>query len=313
MGLIMSKNDLVVKSNQVVEASYTLTTIEQRLILSAIAQIPKGEPVTDEVIYTVSVTDLQKFGANETTSYRDLKESVSRLFDRSIVLRSSDRTSRTRWVQKIDFMDSPGIIGIRFSKDILPFLSNLSTEFTKYLASDLIGVTSAYAIRLYELLVQYRNIGKREIKIDELRWMFELQNKYPVWADFKKRVLDQAIKEINEFSPLSVTYETKKTGRKITSINLRFKQKPKQAQIATETPKRDQTGQEPIKPLTEPQIAKYSMILCKLGSISDLAGTMDYPAFANWLGNILRYPKNSNQETVKRVFKVLKTETDYKP
>ena len=88
---------------------------------------------------------------------------------------------------------------------------------------------------------------------------------------FQKRVLDQAVKEINEFSPLDVTYDTKRTGRKITSINLKFKQKPKQTQIATETPKREQTGQEPIKPLTELQIAKYSMILCKLGSISDLA------------------------------------------
>ena len=307
----MPKNDLVVKSNQVIEASYTLTTIEQRLILSAIAQIPKGEPVTDEVIYTVSVPDLQKFGANETTAYRDLKESVSRLFDRSIVLRSSDRTSRTRWVQKIDFMDSRGVIGIRFSKDILPFLSNLSTEFTKYLASDLIGVTSTYAIRLYELLVQYQSIGKREISVVDLRWMFELQNKYPVWADLKRWVIDQAVKEINEFSPLSVTYETKKTGRKITSINLRFKQKPKQAQIATETPKRDQTGEIQLKPLTEPQIAKYSAILSKLGSISDLSNFPDYPTFANWLGNILRDPKNSNQETVKRVFKALRTETDY--
>ena len=307
----MPKNDLVVKSNQVIEASYTLTTIEQRLILSAIAQIPKGEPVTDEVIYTVSVADLQKFGANETTAYRDLKESVSRLFDRSIVLRSSDRTSRTRWVQKIDFMDSRGVIGIRFSKDILPFLSNLSTEFTKYLASDLIGVTSTYAIRLYELLVQYQSIGKREISVVDLRWMFELQNKYPVWADLKRWVIDQAVKEINEFSPLSVTYETKKTGRKITSNNLRFKQKPKQAQIATETPKRDQTGEIQLKPLTEPQIAKYSAILSKLGSISDLSNFPDYPTFANWLGNILRDPKNSNQETVKRVFKTLRTETDY--
>ena len=307
----MPKNDLVVKSNQVIEASYTLTTIEQRLILSAIAQIPKGEPVTDEVIYTVSVADLQKFGANETTAYRDLKESVSRLFDRSIVLRSSDRTSRTRWVQKIDFMDSRGVIGIRFSKDILPFLSNLSTEFTKYLASDLIGVTSTYAIRLYELLVQYQSIGKREISVVDLRWMFELQNKYPVWADLKRWVIDQAVKEINEFSPLSVTYETKKTGRKITSINLRFKQKPKQAQIATETPKRDQTGEIQLKPLTEPQIAKYSASLSKLGSISDLSNFPDYPTFANWLGNILRDPKNSNQETVKRVFKALRTETDY--
>ena len=307
----MPKSDLVVKSNQVIEASYTLSAVEQRLILSAIAQIPKGEPVTDEEIYTVSVTDLQKFGAHEVTAYRDLRESVSRLFERSIVLRSSDRTSRTRWVQKIDFMDSRGVIGIRFSKDILPFLSNLSIEFTKYLASDLIGVTSTYAIRLYELIVQYRTIGKREISIADLRWMFELQNKYPVWADLKRWVIDQAIKEINEFSPLSVTYETKKTGRKITHIQLKFKQKLKQAQIATETLKRDQTGQTQIKQLTEPQIAKYSSILCKLGSLSELAGTMDYPTFANWLGNILRDPKNCNQETAKRVFKALRTETDY--
>ena len=98
----------------------------------------------------------------------------------------------------------------------------------------------------------------------------------------------------------------------ITGFSFKFKQKkPKQAEIATETLKTTSDSLNTIKPLTEPQIAKYSMILCKLSSISDLAGTMDYPTFANWLGNILRDPKNSNQETVKRVFKALKTETDY--
>ena len=98
----------------------------------------------------------------------------------------------------------------------------------------------------------------------------------------------------------------------ITGLLFKFKQKkPKQAQIASETLKTTSDSLNTIKPLTEPQIAKYSMILCKLGSVSDLAGTMDYPTFANWLGNILRDPKNSNQETVKRVFKTLRTETDY--
>lgn len=221
----MSKSDLVVKSNQVVEASYTLTTIEQRLLLSAIAQIPRGEDVTDEYVYAVSVDDLKRFGANETTVYRDLKEGLNRLFDRSIILRSGDQTRRTRWVQMIDYLDSKGIVGVRFSKDILPFISNLSTEFTKYLASDLVGITSAHAIRLYELLVQYRSIGKREISVDDLRWMFELQDKYPVWADFKKRVIDQSLKEINNFSPITVTYDTKKTGKKITSIVFKFQDK----------------------------------------------------------------------------------------
>ena len=57
-------------------------------------------------------------------------------------------------------------------------------------------------------------VSANEISVVDLRWMFELQNKYPVWADLKRWVIDQAVKEINEFSPLSVTYETKKTGRK---------------------------------------------------------------------------------------------------
>ena len=96
-------------------------------------------------------------------------------------------------------MDSRGVVGLRFSKDILPFLSNLSTEFTKYLASDLIGVTSTHAIRLYELLMQYRSLGKREIEIDKLRWMFELQNKYPVWADFKNGYLIKQLKKLMSF------------------------------------------------------------------------------------------------------------------
>ncbi|MDC4585417.1 replication initiation protein [Acinetobacter baumannii] len=221
----MSKNELIVKSNQVVEASYTLTTVEQRLILSAIAQIPKGQEVTDEYVYRVSVEDLKQFGANETTAYRDLKDGLNRLYDRSIILRSSDRTKRTRWVQMIDYLDSKGVVGVRFSKDILPFLSNLSTEFTKYLASDLIGITSAHAIRLYELLVQYRSVGKREISVEDLRWMFELQDKYPVWADLKRWVIDQSLKEINKFSPLTVTYDTKKTGKKITSVVFNFEDK----------------------------------------------------------------------------------------
>ena len=61
----------------------------------------------------------------------------------------------------------------------------------------------------------------------------------------------------------------------------------------------------------EPQIAKYSMILCKLGSISDLSNFPDYPTFANWIGNILRSPEKADEQTAKRIFTALKTETDY--
>ena len=86
---------------------------------------------------------------------------------------------------------------------------------------------------------------------------------------------------------MQISYEQKKKGKTIVGIVLNFKEKPKQPPIATETSKTSPNSPTSIKPLTEPQIAKYSMILCKLGSISDLSNFPDYPTFANWIGNIL--------------------------
>ena len=102
-------------------------------------------------------------------------------------------------------------------------------------------------------------------------------------------MLEPALEQINEHTDITASYEQHKKGRVITGFSFKFKQKkPKQAEIATETPKTATNDLDTIKPLTEPQIAKYSMILCKLGSISDLSNFPDYPTFANWIGNILR-------------------------
>jgi plasmid replication initiation protein len=220
----MLKNNLIVKSNQVIEASYTLTTIEQRLILSAIAQVPKGEEISDDVLYPLTTKNLVKLGGDGKASHKEFKDAVNRLYERSIVLRDGDESDSFRWIQEKVFNGSK-VAFIRFSKPILPFLSNLKSEFTKYLESDIVGMSSPYSIRFYELIMQYRSIGKREISLEDLRWMFQLQNKYPVWADLKKRVIDQATKEINEHSPYNLTIEPKRTGRKITSIVLKFQDK----------------------------------------------------------------------------------------
>jgi plasmid replication initiation protein len=165
---------------------------------------------------------MQHLGANETTSYRDLKEALSRLYERSIHIRTDKQLVKMRWVQSIRFMDSKGIIGLRFTKEILPFLSNLSREFTKYALSDIAGMSSAYAIRIYELLVQYRNIGRREIPLDELRHILELGTRYPLFGDLRRWVIDTAVAEINNHSPLRVTYESCRTGRKTTHVIFSF-------------------------------------------------------------------------------------------
>lgn len=220
------KNELVVKSNQVVEASYRLSVTEQRVLLSAIAKIPKQVEVSDDVIYTVNVQDLNKIGIHEKASYRELKLAVDRLYERSINF-IDGTTSKIRWVQRIDFNDSKSEIAIRFSKDILPYISNVKENFTQYLLSDVATMRSAYSFRLYELLAQYKKISKRLIAIDELRIMLDVGNRYKTTGNLIAWVIQPSIDEINEVTNLTVTVEPKKTGRKYTHLEFIIKVKAK--------------------------------------------------------------------------------------
>lgn len=281
----MDKNQ-VVKSNQVIEASYQLSAVEQRIVLAAISRIPKNQPITDDELYPVSVNELQLLGVHEKTAYRDLKEGINRLYERSINLSVDDKSIKMRWVQEVQFLDSQSVIGIRFSKPILPFISNLSREFTKYALSDIAGINSGYGIRIYELLVQYRQIGKREISVDNLRTMLELGKKYPLFADFKKRVIDTAVDQINEYSPLRVTYEQKKTGRKVTHITFSFKEKTKSiGQESKDIPKE-------FYKLTDAQINMFGNQLSRLHELSHLALEGEsYEILASKIKEKLRDPK----------------------
>lgn len=283
----MDKNQIV-KSNQVIEASYQLSAVEQRIVLAAISRIPKSQPITDDELYPVSVNELQLLGVHEKTAYRDLKEGINRLYERSINLSIDDKSIKMRWVQEIQFLDSQSIIGIRFSKPILPFISNLSREFTKYALSDIAGINSGYGIRIYELLVQYRQIGKREISVESLRSMLELGKKYPLFADFKKRVIDTAVDQINECSPLSVSYEQKKTGRKVTHILFSFKEKSKSIN--------HQNEQDKIYKLTDAQINMFGNQLSRLHELSHLASQGEsYDVLASRIKEMLRDPIQQKQ------------------
>ena len=284
-GFVLNKNH-VVKSNQVIEASYQLSAVEQRIVLAAISRIPKNQPITDDELYPVSVDELKQLGVHEKTAYRDLKEGINRLYERSINLSIDDKSIKMRWVQEIQFLDSQSVIGIRFSKPILPFISNLSREFTKYALSDIAGINSGYGIRIYELLVQYRQIGKREISVESLRTMLELGKKYPLFADFKKRVIDTAIDQINEYSPLKVTYEQKKTGRKVTHIIFSFKEKSKSI---THTSK-------DFYQLSDAQINLFGHQLSRLHELSHLASEGEsYEILAAKIKDMLRNPHQQQQ------------------
>ena len=158
---------------------------------------------------------------------------------------------------------------------------------------------------MYELLIQWKSIGKTPIlELTNFREQLGIGlDEYSRIEAFKRRVLDIALKEINEHTDITATYEQHKKGRVITGFSFKFKQKkPKQAEITTETPKTATNDLDTINPLTEPQIAKYSMILCKLGSISDLSNFQTIQPLQIGLVISLRNPEKADKQIVKRSF-----------
>ncbi|WP_323169886.1 replication initiation protein [Pseudomonas bubulae] len=254
----MGSDQQVVKSNHIIEASYRLSVAEQRVILSAISQVRRDQPVTDAVLYSVTAAEIAHLcGTDPKTAYRDLQSAAERLQTRRVTLHlepdgitiRSKRKRVTVWVQTVDYIDHEGRIEMRFGKDILPYLTGLQREFTRYALSDVAKMTSAYGIRLYELLAQWPD-GHREVSLADLRTWLQLQDRYPSIKDLKRRVLDPAVAQINEHSPLMLTCSQRKTGRKVTHLIFDYVLK-KRLNVPTKT-----TAKRKIGTLTDADIAQ---------------------------------------------------------
>ncbi|MEQ5821845.1 replication initiation protein [Halomonas sp. SCS19] len=226
----------VYKSNALVEASYRLTPAEQRIMLGCITQVRRDQPLTDEVMYSVSVTDYAALvGTDSHSTYKELADAALRLKRREVWLREypngqgkRPKTLVTSWVQSIAYVESEGRVELRFTKDMLPYLTQLTEQFTRYALEDVAKMTSAHAMRLYELLCQWRGAGEREMPIEWLREAFQLDGKYPAIKDLKRWVIEPATAQINEHSPLWVKWDQRKTGRRVSHLVFTFGEKARE-------------------------------------------------------------------------------------
>jgi len=221
---------LIYKSNALIEASYRLSVVEQRIMLACISQVRRDEPISDDVLYTVTAQQIAEMsGTSSKQAYRELQEAALRLKRREVRLTQEPngqgrkrKVMVTGWVQTIFYVESEGRIELRFTKDMLPYLAELTQQFTKYALADVAKMTSAYAIRLYELLIQWDGIGKREVSVEQLREFLQLEDRHPLMGDLRRWVIEPAIEQINEHSPLEVSWSQRKTGRKVTHLHFTF-------------------------------------------------------------------------------------------
>ena len=292
------KNSLVVKDNALINASYNLELTEQRLIMLAIINAREsGQGITADSKLEIHASDYAKlFNVSIDASYKALKEAVNNLFNRQFSYTAEyKRTGKTgvvrsRWVSRIFYVDDLALLEITFAPDVVPLVTRLEEHFTSYQAKQVAHLTSKYATRLYELLIAWREVGKvPQIEISTFRNRLGLlENEYTAMSDFKKRVLEPSIKQINEHTDITVTYEQHKKGRLISGFSFKLKQK-QQPKIEV---KHDPNTPDFFIKLSDPQRHLFANKMSEMPEMSKYSqGTESFQQFANRIADMLLEPE----------------------
>lgn len=239
---------LVTKDNSLIGASYSLGVVEQRLIFLAIIEAREQKTLIEAggLLRIYAQSYAKQFDVEKHTSYEAMKRAVDGLYEAGFAYSKLDERSgkigryKSRWVDKIGYIDDLGCVELVFASDVIPLITRLEARYTEYELKQVVGLQSEYAIRLYELIIQWRSVGKTNpISLAELREKLGLVDEYKRIEAFKRRVLDLAVRQINEHTDITVEYDQHKQGKVIIGFTFRFKVKKDKKKIAVEATKKD--------------------------------------------------------------------------
>jgi len=235
---IKPKNDaLVVRHNKLIEARYETTLQQQRIMLWLISEIRPED--RDFQKYRVTIKELARFvGLQKNKNiYQEIAKATEGMVGRVVVIRDTKNDTDFTQVGLIRMAEhkiASGYIDLSINPELMPYLLDLKANFTTAYLRDLLAMKSAYSIRLYDLINQYRKIGERVIEITDLKEILGIEKKYKDYKNLKARVIVPAVEEINARTDLLVSYTERKNVRTVTALKFQFSTK-KGFQISKET------------------------------------------------------------------------------
>lgn len=302
------KKDLVVKTNRLNQAFQVLSLAEFHIVQLAIVDArDTGTGLTTDMPLRIdALRYADVFGTTRQNAYMRMKEAEETLFNRRFSFFDEDgKLVKSRWISQVKYLDNEGAIEIVFTPAVVQGISRINGVkefFTQYLLSQTAQLKSVYSSRLYELLIQWRSTEKTPIiNLEDFRAQLGIEeNQYKLMSDFKKRVLDLAINDINEKTDIKVTYQQHKKGRSISGFSFNFKQKKSDAKSLEN--KRDLDTIDLFSKMTDKQCHLFANKLSELPEMSKYSqGTESYQQFAIRIAEMLQ-----DSEKFKQLIPLLK-------
>lgn len=251
----MDNKKLVAKSNALIDAYYSLSVREHQFIAFAAALIPRTDIKLDHLDITIEIHEFAEFFKLDKKQVRanQLFASADKLYERDITFIDNGVEKRRRWLLGID-KHQEGKIVLKFSTEILPYLTGLSKNYTLYTIGIVRDFKCQYTFPIYELLAKDRNKNSEvfTISIEQLRKKLCLEDKYPKFHELKRRVVVPIFDDLENCTDLSIDWELIKRGRSITHIQIIFKESK------AATPPKKKAKPKRRKKITDADLAKHA-------------------------------------------------------
>lgn len=231
---VVEKNTLIQKSKYNIKENMgkSLSLTEKKILLYIISKIkPTDRELKDQVFEIKEFCEVCGIETSGGQSYQHLKENIGKLADRHIWLEDESKIVMVRWIDKAEIHKRNGTIKIKLDDDLAPYLLSLKDNYTQFSLHNIIRMKSKYGIMLYELLHSYLYKGNEiRFEIETLKELLDCVN-YTDFYNFKKRVIETALKDINTYSELLVSARYIKEHKAVKYIYFDIKDLEKSIEI----------------------------------------------------------------------------------
>lgn len=206
------RNKVIMQHNAITSGRYDFSSCQLDILFTILSILKEGE-----LSYQIHANDIEVLTGRKW-NFQQFQDSTEDMLTRMFEIRTNDDYTQFVLFQYFKYRKGQGIIEVRLSDISLPYFFELKNTFTTIQLKSVLGCSSKYAKRIYGLACQWRKLGIKEYDIVELKKILGIIDKtgkeqFERISDFKKFVLDIAIKQINENTDIQIEYEVLKKYR----------------------------------------------------------------------------------------------------
>ncbi len=240
--IVIPKEDLIIrKPENLVKARYKLSPLAIKFLSTIIANIKISDDVDQE--YILQIKSFQEFTGQKTNRiYELVEEALENLLKNPLKIpldKEETKFLMCNWISSAIYDN--GEVNFLIDKRLRPILLQVKEKFLKYRLENILPLRSGYSIRLYEILKDiynretgYGKLAEIIYTLKDIREKLEVPKSY-VYGMLKKRILEKAKTDLEQYTDIIFDYEEIKTGRKIAHLKFTIRANPAKTEAYKES------------------------------------------------------------------------------